>query len=143
MVDAAFVPERNQSGRIFCLDFDNSYLLNGLYASFINLIVGNVGFHGNSAYFNGNSAAIEIPALTNVQFYQFGVSLWYKRVGNDTGLQGLVDNSDCTRAGSIHLQSVDQSHVSAHVLTTLQSASTGAYSVSFMNRLLGDRSGNI
>jgi hypothetical protein len=121
----------NTSGRLLCLDFDNSYLLNGLYASLTNIIVDYFGFHGRSAYFNGNSASIEIPALSNVQFKQFGISLWFRRVGNDSGIQGLVHNGDCRQLGSIHVYSLDQSDVSARLTTIYQNASIGAQHVSY------------
>jgi hypothetical protein len=75
---------------------------------------------GRSAYFNGNSAWIEIPALSNAQFNQFGISLWFKRVGTDTSTKGLVYNGDCRQLGSIQIQSSDQSHVAAKVSTTNQ-----------------------
>jgi hypothetical protein len=113
------------------LDFDNSYLLNGLYASLTNILVDYFGFHGKSAYFNGNSASIEIPALSNVQFNQFGISLWYRRVGSDTGIQGLVHNGDCRQFGSIHVYSYDQNDVSVSVSTIYQNISIGAKPVSF------------
>lgn len=115
---------------MFCLDFDNSNLLNGLYVSQLNLVVRNFGFHGRSAYFNGNSAAIEVPALTNVQLSRFTVSLWFRRVGTSTGFEGLVDGSDCRQNGSIHVISADQSHVTANLLTTHRYATINAQSVS-------------
>jgi hypothetical protein len=123
------VTATNSNGRLFCLDFDNSYLLNGLYVSLTNVIVDYFGFRGRSAYFNGNSASIEVPGLNNVQFSQFGISLWFRRVGNDTGVQGLVHNGDCHKLGSIHVHSYDKSDVSAQVSTIYKNATIGAHPV--------------
>jgi hypothetical protein len=120
----------NSSGRLFCLDFDNSYLLNGLYVSLTNVIVSYFGFHGRSAYFNGNSAWIEVPALSNVQFNEFGISLWFRRIGSDTGIQGLVHNGDCRQLGAIHVYSYDQSDVSAEVSTIHKNVTLGPETVS-------------
>lgn len=110
----------NSSGRLFCLDFDNSYLLNGMYVSMSNVIVDYfwLAARGKQAYFNGNSAWIEVPALSNVQWNQFGISLWFKRIGSDTGPEGLFYNGDCKQFGSIRAQSTDQGHVTARVTTT-------------------------
>jgi len=105
--------------------------LNGLYASLTNIIVDYFGFHGRSAYFNGNSASIEIPALSNRQFNAFGLSLWFRRVGTGRGIQGLVHNGDCRQFGSIHVYSYDQNDVSVEVTTIYENITIGAKPASY------------
>jgi len=103
--------------------------MNGLFVDQLNLDVREFGFHGKSAYFNGINSSIEVPALTNVQFSQFTVSMWFRRVGDDTKVEGLVDNADCRTGGSIHVLSIDQSHVSARFATSRSNVSINAQQV--------------
>jgi hypothetical protein len=103
--------------------------MNGLFVSMANIIVGRFrDFNpllgekdpGQAAFFNGNSAWIEVPALSNAQFNAFGISLWFRRIGTDQYPQGLVYNGDCKQFGSIRIQSIDPNDVSVKVTTVNQ-----------------------
>jgi hypothetical protein len=104
-----------------------------MYVTLSNIIVGNFWTtdQGKQAYFNGNSAWIEVPALSNVQFAKFGVSFWFKRVGNDTGAEGLLYNGDCKQLGSIRVLSSDKTDVLIKVRTVNHNITIGEKYVSF------------
>lgn len=129
------VVNTSSSSRLFCLDFDHDFLLNGLAVTLNNVIINHYwsNSQGKQAYFNGNSASIEVPALSNVQFNAFGISLWFRRSGTDTNPQGLVHNGDCKQSGSIRILSVDQNDVSAGVLTTNYNVNIESQTVSSLS----------
>lgn len=121
----------NRTRQIFCLDFDNSFLLNGVYVDMHDVTVGPHGLVGNSGYFNGRSSSIEVPLFTNQQWRQFSVSLWKLRNNtnnNDVGVEGLVHNGDCSWAASVQMRSESRLTSGAGVATTNNPTSLNAFS---------------
>ena len=118
------------NGRVFCLDFDNAYLENGLFFSLLNITIDNYGFHGKSAYFNGLNSFIEVPAVTNMQFSAFGISLWFRQAGDFIGLKVLADNGRPN--GSLHISAINQTKISAEVRTSVGKATVEVQPVSSM-----------
>jgi len=103
--------------RTFCLDFNNYLLLNGLYVSLIDIAVGNYGFQGKSARFNGISSHIEVPAFEGGKLDKFTFSLWFNRTCGPTDLEFLLYNGDCKQNGSVQIRSESSSTVGAGIIT--------------------------
>jgi hypothetical protein len=79
---------------------------------------GSYGFVGNSGYFNGQNAYLEIPLFDNNPLSKFTICLWAKRNGAGTGPQGLLYNGDCaTQNASIEIRSESQTTTGGGIIT--------------------------
>jgi hypothetical protein len=109
-----------ESSRYLCIDFDNSSLLNGVYISEVNVVVANFGFVGNSAYFNGVDAYIEIPLFDNNPLSKFTTCCWARRncTGVGTRQQGILYNGDCVQNASIEIRSESTTTTGAGIRTS-------------------------
>ena len=72
--------------------------------------------------------------MTNMQFSEFGISMWFRQSGSNIGLQGLADNG--RPDGSIHISAVNKSQISVEVKTVTGRATMDVKPVSSM-MLLG------
>ena len=105
------------SSLYFCENFDDPSLMKGVYISLVNVVVGNYGFVGNSAYLNGLDAYMEIPLFNNNPLSQFTFCIWVKRTDAGSGLQGILYNGDCMQSASIEISSQSSTTTGAGIVT--------------------------
>ncbi|KAK2186128.1 hypothetical protein NP493_214g03037 [Ridgeia piscesae] len=93
---------------VTCLDFERGFqATKGVYVLSNHVGIKSGTRFQHSAYFNGISGTLEIPALSNTysNFKKFSISFWYKRTDGKTSLQGLFTNGDCETDPSILIMS--------------------------------------